>query len=70
MSRSVIDIDDELLDMARKLTGLTKKTDIMKLALDALVREKNIERIRELRGSIHWDGDLGEMRKDRSDTCR
>lgn len=70
MSRSVIDIDDELLDNARRLTGLQKKVDIVKLALDNLVREKNIEKIRELRGSIHWEGDLGKMRKDRSDTCR
>lgn len=70
MSRTVIDLDDELLDKAKKLTGLKKKVDIVNLALDSLVRQKNIERIKELKGKIHWEGDLREMRKDRRDTCR
>ncbi len=70
MSRTVIDINDELMDRARKLTGLKKKVDIVNLALDKLVRQKDIEKIMDLKGKIHWEGDLREMRKDRRDTCR
>ena len=70
MSRTVIDLDDELLEQARKLTGMKKKVDIVNLALDSLVRQKNIQKILELEGKIKWEGDLEEMRKGRSDTCR
>jgi Arc/MetJ family transcription regulator len=70
MSRTVIDLNDELLDRAKKLTGLKKKVDIVNFALEKLVRQKNIEKILELKGKIHWEGDLKEMRKDRRDTCR
>jgi len=65
MGKSVIDIDDELLDKARKLTGLKRKGDIVKLALDSLVRQKNIEGILDLKGKIRWEGDLALMRKDK-----
>jgi Arc/MetJ family transcription regulator len=70
MSRTLIDIDDELLEKAKKATGMKKKVEVVNFALDSLIKQKNIEKILELKGKIHWEGDLGEMRKDRIDTCR
>jgi Arc/MetJ family transcription regulator len=70
MSRTVIDLDEELLEKARRLTGLKKKVDVVNFALDSLVRQKNIEKIAELKGKVEWEGSLEEMRKDRRDTCR
>ena len=70
MGRTVIDINDELLEKARRLTGLKKKVDVVNMALEDLVRQKSIEKILELSGKITWEGDLAEMRKDRSDCCR
>ncbi len=34
MSRTVIDLDDDLIKRARKLTGLKKKVDIVNKALE------------------------------------
>lgn len=70
MSRTVIDLNDELLEKAGKLSGLKKKVDIVNLALDNFVRQKGIEGILELKGKVHWEGNLRDMRKDRSGTCR
>lgn len=70
MSRTVIDLDDALMERAKKLTGLKKKVDVVNLALEKLVKQKDVEKILELKGRIHWEGNLREMRKDRSGTCR
>ena len=65
MSRTVIDIEDDLLRKAQKLTGIRKKVDIVNYAIRRLVEQKEIEKILELRGKIKWEGDLEKMRKGR-----
>jgi Arc/MetJ family transcription regulator len=67
MSRTVIDIKDDLLEKAKKLTKMTKKVDIVNYALERLVRQKEIEKILELKGKVKWEGNLEEMRRDRFD---
>jgi len=67
MSRTVIDIKDDLLEKAKKLTKLTKKVDIVNYALERLVRQKEIEKILELKGKVKWEGNLEEIRRDRFD---
>jgi len=37
-------------------------------ALKRLVKQKEIEKILELKGKIEWTGNLEEMRKERNDT--
>ncbi len=68
MSRTVIDIKDDVLDKARKLTGISKKVDIVNYALSRLVEQKNIEKLLSLKGKVKWEGDLEEMRKGRIGT--
>ncbi len=68
MSRTVIDIEDDVLKKARRLTGMSKKVDVVNYALKRLVEQKAIEQVLELRGKIRWEGDLTEMRKGRSGT--
>ena len=65
MSRTVIDIQDDLLKKAQKLTGISKKVEIVNYALKRLLEQKEIERFLELRGRVKWEGDLEDMRKDR-----
>ncbi len=60
--RTNIEIDDQLLDEARKLTGLKTKKDTVELGLKTLVRFQKQESIRRLRGQLTWDGNLDEMR--------
>lgn len=64
-TRTNIVLDDELIDRARRLTGLETKRAVVEEALRTLVRIKEQDDVRALRGELHWDGDLGEMRKAR-----
>jgi Arc/MetJ family transcription regulator len=68
MARTVIDIEDKVLEKARKLTGISKKVDIVNYALKKLVEQKNIEKLLSLKGKVKWEGDLEEMRKGRLGT--
>lgn len=63
--RTVVNINDELLERAAKLTGLKKKVDIVNAALASFVRQKEIERITDLAGEVEWEGDLEKMREAR-----
>jgi Arc/MetJ family transcription regulator len=66
MSRTVINIEDDVLKKAQKLTGIQKKVDIVNFALKKLVEQKEIEKILALKGRIKWEGNLEEMRAGRS----
>ena len=65
MSRTVIDIQDDLLRKAQKMTGISKKVEIVNYALKRLLEQKEFERVLELRGKVKWEGSLDEMRRDR-----
>jgi len=65
MSRTVIDIQDDLLRKAQKITGISKKVEIVNYALKRLLEQKEVEQVLELRGKVKWDGSIEEMRKDR-----
>ena len=66
MSRTVIDINNDVLEKAQKLTGIQKKVDIVNYALRKLVEQKEVEKILELKGKVKWVGNLEKMRADRS----
>jgi Arc/MetJ family transcription regulator len=63
--RTNIVIDDELMDEALKLSRLKTKKDAVEEGLKLLVQRKKQERIKELRGKLHWSGDLEDMRSDK-----
>ena len=65
MARTIVNLNDRLLKKAQRLTGLKKKVDVVNLALEQLVRQKEIEKLLELPGGVKWEGDLREMRKNR-----
>jgi len=63
--RTNIDIDDELIERAMKMSGLRTKKAVVQAALELLARTKAQAGIRELRGKIHWEGDLEQSRLNR-----
>lgn len=65
MSRTIIDLRDDLMRQAQKLTGLTKKVEIVNFALERLVRQEEIEKILKLKGRVEWSGNLRKMRRNR-----
>jgi Arc/MetJ family transcription regulator len=62
--RTNIDIDDQLMADALRLTGITTKREVVELALRTLLRLHNQSKVRELRGKLDWQGDLEQMRAD------
>ena len=60
--RTNIDIDDELIVEAMRRTGANTKRAVVELALQTLIRLKNQEQVRPLRGQLHWEGDLDQAR--------
>lgn len=65
MSRTVIDIQDDLLRKAQKVTGISKKVEIVNYALKQLLEQKELEKMLDLRGKVKWEGNLEAMRRDR-----
>lgn len=61
--RTNVEIDDKLIGKAMELSGARTKREAVDIALRTLVRLKNQEQIRRLRG-IGWEGDLEAMRLD------
>ncbi|MBO3747311.1 type II toxin-antitoxin system VapB family antitoxin [Streptosporangiaceae bacterium NEAU-GS5] len=63
MSRTNIDIDDELIEAAMRKYGLKTKKEAVEMALQRLVGPPlTREFLLSLRG-IGWEGDLDEMRQ-------
>ncbi|WP_421996557.1 type II toxin-antitoxin system VapB family antitoxin [Reyranella sp.] len=63
--RTNIDIDDELLERAMALTGLTTKRATVEEGLRLLVRvNRQARALADIKG-LGWQGDLDRMRRDR-----
>jgi Arc/MetJ family transcription regulator len=60
--RTNIVIDDKLMRDALRATGLKTKREAVELGLRTLLRLRKQAQIRQLRGNLHWKGDLEQMR--------
>ncbi len=63
--RTNIVIDDELMLQAQQLTGIETKRQVVDEALRLLVQLYQQAEVRKLRGQLHWEGDLDDMRENR-----
>ena len=66
MKRTNLVLDEGLLEEAKTLSGATTYSETVQRALLDFVRRIRARRILELRGSGLWQGNLSEMRGDRS----
>ena len=64
--RTNIEIDDAVLQEAQALTGTRTKRETVDLALRELVSRHRRIGVLDLRGRVHWHGDLDESRRGRS----
>jgi len=62
--RTNIVIDDKLMANVLKLTGLRTKREAVELGLKTLIKLKQQEQIRQLKGKLPWQGALDELRSD------
>jgi Arc/MetJ family transcription regulator len=64
--RTNIEIDDAVLQEAQALTGTRTKRETVDLALRELVSRHRRIGVLDLRGRVHWEGQLDESRRGRS----
>ena len=63
--RTNIVIDDALMKAVLEKTGIKTKREAVEEGLRLLLQSTaQVQQIRALRGKIHWEGDLDEMRRD------
>ncbi len=65
MKRTNIVIDEKLIRAGLKATGLKTRKALVDYALRDLLRRESQKRIMELKGNVHWEGNLPSMRKGR-----
>jgi len=61
--RTTIDIPEELINEAMKITNISTKTDVIKEALLNLIQKEKIKGLKKYHGKIDLDIDLNSMRK-------
>lgn len=60
--RTNIVIDDQLMQDAKKASGLSTKKEVVEKGLELIVKLSKQEKLKELKGKINWEGNLDEMR--------
>jgi len=60
MKRTNIVLDDKLLKDCLKATGIKTQRALIDYALRELLRHESQTKILELKGKIHWEGNLNE----------
>jgi Arc/MetJ family transcription regulator len=63
--RTNVDIDDTLMSDAMTALGTHTKKETIEVALARVIRDWRLRRVRELRGTVQWEGDLVESRRSR-----
>jgi Arc/MetJ family transcription regulator len=63
--RTNIEIDDELITEALRVSGLKTKRAAVEAGLKTLIRLNRQKKILDLAGKVNWEGNLDESRKGR-----
>ena len=61
--RTTIDLPENLVNEALKITKIKTKTDLIKEALLNLIQKEKLKNLKSYRGKINLDIDLNAMRK-------
>ena len=64
--RTNIELDEKLVEEARKLTRLKTKKAVVHHALQELVVKERRKKLLELEGKVKWRGNLDRLRKSRA----
>jgi len=60
--RTTLDLPEELLTEAMMLTHINKKTDVIKVALENLIKREKIKELKSYFGKLDLDIDLDTLR--------
>ena len=65
MGRTNVVLDDQLIAKCKKETGINTIRALIEHALRELLRHRRQRKVLELKGTVHWEGDLDTWRKGR-----
>ena len=65
MARTAIVLDDELVREGLKVFKCRSKRELVHLALTELLKGAKRKEILKLRGLVHWEADVDELRRTR-----
>lgn len=65
MTRTNIVLDETLVGKAKRATGLKTIREVVHYALGEVIRHHRQKDILKLKGHVHWEGDLPQMRRSR-----
>lgn len=60
--RTTLNVDDEALTSAMKVSPGKTKTDVINQALREYARRQRLQEFLEFEGKMHWEGDLDQLR--------
>jgi Arc/MetJ family transcription regulator len=63
--RTNVVLEEDLIEAGLELTGLRSRRALIDYALRQLLRRESQKKILELKGKVHWEGDLSSMRQGR-----
>ena len=63
--RTTLNIDDDALAEAMKVSSGRTKTEVVNEALRRFARAKRRRQLLDLRGKVEWEGNIDELRKRR-----
>ena len=61
--RTTVDIPQELVEKAIELTDAKTKTDVIRLAIQELIRRESMKKLLAYRGKVDLDINLDELRE-------
>jgi Arc/MetJ family transcription regulator len=61
--RTNIEIDDQLMETAQRLSKIKTKKEVVEQALESFIKELQRKDMLDLRGKVIWEGNLNEMRQ-------
>jgi Arc/MetJ family transcription regulator len=63
--RTNVVVNESLVQQAKSLTGIKTTRAVIDEALRVLIQLRQQEGVRELRGQLHWEGNLAALREGR-----
>lgn len=65
MERIAVNLDEKITNNALKITGYKKIESLIEDALKEFILRKNCQKLLKLKGQIHWEGNLDDLRRSR-----
>lgn len=66
MARTVVDLRDDLIARARRLTGMQRKVEIVNAALETFVEQQEVyRRLRSLQGKVRFRASSSMLLRER-----